>query len=92
MTQMRTHTCNELRLENAGEKVTIVGWLENVRVVSSALAFAVIRDFYGTTQAVAETEEMVNGPGAGQQKPQTAHRGHRDRPGGGGGPGPLPLQ
>ncbi len=59
MTQMRTHTCNELRLENAGEKVTIVGWLENVRVVSSALAFAVIRDFYGTTQAVAETEEMV---------------------------------
>ncbi len=59
MTQMRTHTCNELRLENAGEKVTIVGWLENVRVVSSALAFAVIRDFYGTTQAVAETEDMV---------------------------------
>ncbi len=59
MTQMRTHTCNELRLENAGQKATIVGWLENVRVVSSALAFAVIRDFYGTTQVVAETDEMV---------------------------------
>ena len=59
MTQMRTHTCNELRLENAGQKVKIVGWLENVRVVSSALAFAVIRDFYGTTQVVAETDDMV---------------------------------
>ena len=59
MTQMRTHTCNELRLEHAGQQATIVGWLENVREVGSALAFAVIRDFYGTTQVVAETEEMV---------------------------------
>ncbi len=59
MTQMRTHTCNELRLENAGEKVKIVGWMENVREVGSSLAFIVIRDFYGTTQVVAETEEMV---------------------------------
>ncbi len=59
MTQMRTHTCNELRLENAGQKVKIVGWLENVREVGSALAFAVVRDFYGTTQVVAETEDMV---------------------------------
>ncbi len=57
--QNRTHTCGELRLENAGQKVKIVGWLENVRVVGGNLAFAVIRDFYGTTQAVAETEEMV---------------------------------
>ena len=59
MTQMRTHTCNELRLEHVGQQVKIVGWLENVREVGSTLAFAVIRDFYGTTQVVAETEEMV---------------------------------
>ncbi len=59
MTQMRTHTCGELRLSNAGEAVQIVGWLENVREVGANLAFAVIRDFYGTTQAVAETEELV---------------------------------
>ena len=59
MTQMRTHTCNELRLEHVGQQATIVGWLENVREVGSTLAFAVIRDFYGTTQVVAETEEMV---------------------------------
>ena len=59
MTQNRTHTCGELRLEHAGQKVKIVGWMENLRVVGSNLAFAVIRDFYGTTQVVAETEDMV---------------------------------
>ena len=59
MTQNRTHTCGELRLENAGQKVKIVGWMENVRVVGGNLAFVVVRDFYGTTQVVAETEEMV---------------------------------
>ena len=60
MFQSRTHTCNELRLEHAGQQVKIVGWMENVRVVSASLAFVVVRDFYGTTQVVAETEEMVN--------------------------------
>ncbi len=59
MFQSRTHNCNELRLANVGEKVTIVGWLENVRKVSKNLAFLVIRDFYGTTQAVVETEEIM---------------------------------
>ncbi len=59
MTQSRTHTCGELRLRNAGEKVKIVGWMENVRVVGGNLAFVVVRDFYGTTQVVAETEDMV---------------------------------
>ncbi len=59
MTQMRTHTCGQLRMEHIGQKATVVGWLENVREVGSALAFAVIRDFYGVTQVVAETEDMV---------------------------------
>ncbi|MBR1814483.1 MAG: aspartate--tRNA ligase [Lachnospiraceae bacterium] len=59
MTQSRTHTCGELRLANAGEKVTLAGWLENTRLVSASLGFIVLRDFYGTTQIVAETEEMV---------------------------------
>ncbi len=59
MTQMRTHTCGQLRLADAGKKVQIAGWLENVREVGGNLAFAMIRDFYGTTQVVAETEEMV---------------------------------
>ncbi|MBR1690890.1 MAG: aspartate--tRNA ligase [Oscillibacter sp.] len=60
MTQMRTHTCGELRLADAGRQVKLVGWMENVRVVSGSLAFVVLRDFYGTTQVVADTEELVN--------------------------------
>ena len=48
MFQSRTHTCNELRLSDVGKKVTIVGWMENVREVGSTLAFVIVRDFYGT--------------------------------------------
>jgi len=59
MFQSRTHTCGALRLQNAGERVTLVGWLENVRVVGNNFAFAILRDFYGTTQFVVETEEMM---------------------------------
>ena len=59
MMQMRTHTCNALRLADVGKSVKIVGWMENVREVGSNLAFVVLRDFYGTTQVVAETEDML---------------------------------
>lgn len=59
MTQSRTHTCGELRATDAGRQVKIAGWMENVREVGSELAFIVVRDFYGTTQVVAETAEMV---------------------------------
>ena len=59
MFQSRTHNCNELRLENAGERVKLVGWMENVREVGSNFAFVVLRDFYGTTQIVVESEDMM---------------------------------
>ncbi len=59
MTQSRTNTCGELRLSDAGKKVTIVGWLENVREVGANFAFLVLRDYYGTTQVVVETEDMM---------------------------------
>ena len=59
MFQSRTHTCGELRLADAGKQVTIVGWMENVREVGSNFAFVVVRDFYGTTQVVVETEDMM---------------------------------
>ena len=59
MMQSRTHNCGELRLSDAGKSVTIVGWLENVREVGANFAFCVLRDFYGTTQVVIETEEMM---------------------------------
>ena len=60
MVQSRTHNCGELRLSDAGTRVTLCGFMENVREVGSALSFIVLRDFYGVTQIVAETEEMVN--------------------------------
>ena len=60
MMQMRTHTCGELRLANAGQRVKIVGWMENVRVVGQNFAFVVLRDFYGTTQVVVENQEMMD--------------------------------
>ena len=59
MNQSRTHTCGELRLSDTGKKVTIVGWLENVREVGANFAFLVLRDFYGTTQVVVETADMM---------------------------------
>lgn len=59
MIQSRTHNCNELRIDNAGERVTLVGWFENMRKVSRNLGFVILRDFYGTTQLVVETEEMM---------------------------------
>ena len=59
MMQSRTHNCNQLRIENVGEKVKLVGWMENVREVGGSLAFVVLRDFYGTTQLVLETEELL---------------------------------
>ena len=59
MTQNRTHTCGELRLEHVGQTVTLAGFLENIREVGQNLAFLVLRDFYGVTQVVIETEEML---------------------------------
>ncbi len=59
MVQSRTHTCNDLRIEHAGQQVKLVGWMENIREVGQNLAFLVLRDFYGATQVVIETEEMM---------------------------------
>ena len=59
MMQSRTHNCGELRLADAGKNVTLAGWMENVREVGANFAFLVLRDYYGTTQIVVETEEMM---------------------------------
>ena len=57
--QSRTHTCGELRISDVGKQVKLSGWLENFREVGAELGFVVIRDFYGTTQIVIETAEMM---------------------------------
>ena len=59
MFQSRTHNCGELRLSDAGKNVTLAGWLENVREVGANFAFLVLRDYYGTTQVVIETADMM---------------------------------
>ena len=55
----RTHNCNELRASDAGKKVKIAGWLDSKRD-KGGLLFAVIRDFYGMTQVVAEEEPCLS--------------------------------
>ncbi len=59
MFQSRTHNCDELRLSDAGKKVTLCGYYENMRQVSKTLGFLVLRDFYGKTQVVIESDEMM---------------------------------
>ena len=58
-TSFRSHSCGELRLEQVGQTVKLAGFLDNVREVSANLAFAVLRDFYGTTQIVVEDEAQL---------------------------------
>ncbi len=57
--QKRTHNLNELRIKNVNEKVKLAGWLENVRRVSKNLEFLVLRDFYGITQIVVDSEDLI---------------------------------
>ncbi len=58
--QGRTHTCGQLRISDVGADVKIVGWFDNLRKVSKNLGFLILRDYYGVTQVVIETEEMMN--------------------------------
>ena len=51
----RTNTCGELRISDAGKKVTLAGWVQRSRKMGG-MTFIDVRDRYGITQVVFNIE------------------------------------
>jgi aspartyl-tRNA synthetase len=56
MSKFRTHTCNEISLEDVGKKVKIAGFVQTIRDFGG-LVFLDIRDMYGVTQVVTSADK-----------------------------------
>ena len=57
MSEFKTHTCNEISLNDVGKKVRIAGFVETIRDLGG-LVFLDIRDMYGITQVVTSMESQ----------------------------------
>ena len=55
MNEYKTHTGNDISLEDVGKKVRIAGWVQTIRDLGG-LVFLDIRDMYGITQVVTSGE------------------------------------
>jgi aspartyl-tRNA synthetase len=53
----RTHTCGQLRAEDVGREVLLLGWVHKVRDLGH-LVFLDVRDRHGLTQVVFESEGL----------------------------------
>ena len=58
MNAYRTHTCEQLRKEHIGEEVSLSGWVHRKRDHGNLL-FLDLRDHYGVTQCVLESDSSV---------------------------------
>src|SRR5680860_688819 len=62
-TGLRSHTCDALRLSDAGISVNLTGWVQTVRNMN-AFVFIDLRDRYGITQVIIPNPAVT--PGANQ--------------------------
>ena len=63
---LKTHSCGELRAENAGEKVTLAGWVNRRRDMGGVI-FIDLRDRNGKTQVVINSGRSPMAFEAGEQ-------------------------
>jgi aspartyl-tRNA synthetase len=56
---LRTHTCGQLTISNLGETVTLCGWVQKSRDLGGT-TFIDVRDRYGLTQLVLNTDTDAN--------------------------------